>query len=417
MNYDEAISYIHSIPKFSRVLGNEMLARLLAHMGNPERELKFIHIAGTNGKGSVAKMLSCILAEAGYNTGLFTSPYLERFNERISINGADITDADLARIVTRVRAISEENDAPVSEFAFDTACALKYFSERKCDVVVWETGLGGRLDATNIVENKLVTVFTKIGFDHMQYLGDTIEQIAAEKCGIMREGVTAVSAPCQTEAALSVIRDTAEHLESPLIITEEPTMTDGGFIYKGREYPLNLGGAYQGENAAAVCETVGVLRGTGFDIPEDAVCRALSSVEWHARFERLDANVYLDGAHNIDGIRALKRSLEALKKPVFIFTAMMEDKAWRECMCELLPVSAGAAACEVDMPRCLPKERISELAAKLGIDCREFADNRSAIQYARKLAEQGRTVCFCGSLYFAGEIRRLWRENNFVENI
>ena len=195
MNYEQSIDYIHSIPKFCRPLGNANLEKLLTHLDNPQKKLKFIHIAGTNGKGSTAAMTAEILKKSGFKTGLFTSPYLEVFNERIRINGENITDNDLAEYVTRVKAIMEENNALVSEFAFITAVSFLYFYEKQCDIVVLEVGMGGKLDATNVIDSSLVSVICKIGLDHTQYLGDTIEEIAKEKCGIMRNGGTAVSYP------------------------------------------------------------------------------------------------------------------------------------------------------------------------------------------------------------------------------
>ena len=170
MNYEQSIDYIHSIPKFCRPLGNANLEKLLTHLDNPQKKLKFIHIAGTNGKGSTAAMTAEILKKSGFKTGLFTSPYLEVFNERIRINGENITDNDLAEYVTRVKAIMEENNALVSEFAFITAVSFLYFYEKQCDIVVLEVGMGGKLDATNVIDSSLVSVICKIGLDHLSLI-------------------------------------------------------------------------------------------------------------------------------------------------------------------------------------------------------------------------------------------------------
>ena len=187
MNYKETLEYIHSIPKFNRILGNALLEKLLNKMGNPQDNLKFIHIGGTNGKGSTCTMVSQILTEAGYKTGLFTSPFLKFFNERIKINGVPISNSDLADIASYVKKITEKYDAFVSEFAFDTAVAFEYFNRQNCDFVILEVGLGGKLDATNIIKNPLVVGFTAIGLDHCQYLGNTIDEISKEKAGIIKE--------------------------------------------------------------------------------------------------------------------------------------------------------------------------------------------------------------------------------------
>lgn len=410
MNYTEAIAYIHSTPKFSRVLGNDMLKRLLFFLGDPHKKLKYIHIAGTNGKGSAAKMLSAALTHAGYTTGLFISPYIERFNERISVNGADIADDELAQIVTAVRDAIEKHDAPVSEFALDTACAFIYFTRKKCDIVVLETGLGGRLDATNVIDDNLVSLFMKIGLDHMQYLGDTVDRIAEEKCAIMKPGAVSVSAPNQPPEAMRVIEKSALETGNTLIKTAVPEYAEGGFVYKGSFYKLSLAGAYQPENAAAVLETLAALEKLGFPVPEETIRKTLATVKWQARFEYLSGNIILDGAHNIDGIRALKQSLFELKHPVRIFAAMMEDKAWEQCLAEIMSAAEHIYACETDMPRCLKKERIAELAEDLGVPCTVIFSPKEALDEALRLDKLGITSCFCGSLYFAGSVRREWNK-------
>ncbi|MGN1092497.1 MAG: bifunctional folylpolyglutamate synthase/dihydrofolate synthase, partial [Monoglobaceae bacterium] len=186
MDYRESLNYIHKTPKFARVLGNDMLKKLLFHLGDPQKNLKFIHIAGTNGKGSYAVMMAEILKNSGYRVGLYTSPYIERFNERIQINGGQISDEALAEAATLVKQVIETNDAPVSEFALDTAIAFYYFNKHNCDIIVLETGLGGRIDATNVIDTAVLSVIMSIGYDHTQYLGNTIEEITYEKCGIIK---------------------------------------------------------------------------------------------------------------------------------------------------------------------------------------------------------------------------------------
>ena len=185
MNYVQALDYIHSIPRFVRPLGNANLKKLLFHLGNPHLEQRYIHLAGTNGKGSTAAMISSVLKEQGYKTGLFTSPYIEVFNERIQINGENIPDDDLVKYIDRVKTVMEQNDAQVSEFAFICAVSFLYFKDMNCDFVVLETGLGGKLDATNVIEESVVSVLCSISLDHMQFLGNTVEEIALEKCGII----------------------------------------------------------------------------------------------------------------------------------------------------------------------------------------------------------------------------------------
>ena len=411
MTYEEALFYIHSTPKFSRVLGNDMLRKLLHEMNDPQKHLKFIHIAGTNGKGSTAKMLSYILTLSGYKTGLFISPFIERFNERISIDGSDIPDRELARITTNIRNIIDTKRTDVSEFALDTAIAFQYFFENKCDIVVLETGLGGRLDATNVIDSHIASVFTKIGLDHMQYLGDTVEQITAEKCGIMRQNSISIISPCQQKEVINVIHQYAKMHNNTLIFADTPVLCENGFIYKGKHYTLNLHGTYQPENAATVLETVNVLNDSGFNITEDTVKAAFTSVTWKARYEFIRKNIIIDGGHNIDGITALKKSLEKENKKILIFAAMMEDKAWKECLKEILPIAAYVGICELNMPRCLKKENIKSICNELNIPSISFDTVKDAVKYSLTIPDDI-LCCFCGSLYFAGEARSEFNKLN-----
>lgn len=398
MNCAEAIDYIHSIPKFVRPLGNKNLAALLDTLGNPQRGGKFIHIAGTNGKGSTAAMLSAILAEAGYKTGMFTSPFIEVFNERIQINNELIPDDALADVTERVKAAMEKSGFFVSEFAFITAAAFLYFKERACDVVVLETGMGGKLDATNVIDAPLVSVITAIGYDHMQFLGDTIEEIAAEKCGIIKQGCPVAAQP--NTAVREIIEGYAAKRGADLVFCNAPTVTEDGIIYDGRHYALSLKGAYQPINAAGVLETVNILNRTGFTIGDNAVRRGLLSVRWPARFEWVRDNVVIDGGHNIDGIRALSASIRALNRRCVTVAAMMSDKAVGECMAEIAAFSDTLIATEIDMPRCMSAKRLSEFCG----ECEP--DFKRAIRRALDEAGDG-IVCICGSLYFAAEARRL----------
>ena len=404
MNISQALEYIHSIPKFVRPLGNAGLAGLLDALSNPHERLRFIHIAGTNGKGSTAAMTAEILRRAGFRTGLFTSPFIEIFNERIKINGENIPDSDLAALTAEVKAAAEEGGHSVSEFAFITAMAFLYFYRKKCGYVVLETGMGGRLDATNIIPVPEVSAITSISLDHMQYLGGTLEEIAAEKCGIIKENGIAVAYP--NDSVMSVIENHAAQLHAELIKCEKAVPSEnGGFIYKGREYPLALKGEYQPQNAALVIEIINVLRRKGAQISDKAVFDGLSNVTWPARFEFLSDRLIIDGGHNIDGIRALKRSLLSLGRPVIIVMAMMQDKMCAECVAELAPAAKHFIATELDMPRCLDAESLLSMAGKgeCVVPCAK------AVQKALDLADTNDVVCVCGSLYLAGEIRKKFK--------
>lgn len=255
MNYNETLSYIHSLNKFGSVLGLERITKLLDKLGNPEKELKFIHVAGTNGKGSTCTMLSSVYIDAGLKTGLYTSPYVIDFRERIQVNGKFIEKECLTVLSDKIK----ETGVVVTEFEFITALAFLYFKEQKCDIVILEVGMGGRFDATNAIENPLCSVITRIDLDHTDYLGDTIEKIAFEKCGIIKKGSPTISYPIQEYGSLTTIQNRSEKLIVPDINSLRILSSDingNRFIYKDTEYYTRLVGKHQIYNALTVIETV-----------------------------------------------------------------------------------------------------------------------------------------------------------------
>ena len=415
MNYKESLDFIHSIPKFTRPLGNENLKKLLSALGNPHFGLKYIHIAGTNGKGSCAAMLMSILKESSYRVGMFTSPFIEVFNERIRINDVLISDSNLARITEKVKLAMEQNDAPVSEFAFITAVAFVYFCEQKCDYVVLETGMGGKLDATNVIENPIVSVLTSISLDHTQYLGETIEEITLEKCGIIKENCAVVSYP--NTLVQEIIETEAEKKNSKLTFADGAVSEENGVRYNGRYYELSLKGDYQPYNAAVVLEIVNVLNKNGADINDDAVSDGLKNTKWPARFEFILPNVIIDGGHNEDGIQALVKSLNSLNKDVIAVMAMMEDKNYAPCICAIAKASKKVIATELKMERALSKEKIYETVMSQNTECEMSDSVGDAIKTALSQMKDNDVVCICGSLYLAGEARKILKKHHKEENI
>lgn len=410
MRYKEAIEYVHSIPKFKKPLGNANLRRLLFCLGTPQERLKFIHIAGTNGKGSTAAMIAAALCAQGYRVGLYTSPYIEVFNERIRINGANISDEALSEYIWYVKDAMEKSDAPVSEFAFITAVAFSYFENVNCDYVVLEAGMGGRYDATNVIDESVVSVITSIGLDHMQYLGDTPEQIAIEKCGIIRDYGTVVSYP--NKRVMPVIEEECHKRRASLRVAHSAELADDGVVYEGIYYPLSLKGGYQAQNAAVALETLFTLREKGVEISYDAICSGFASVNWPARFEFVRDNVIIDGAHNIDGIEALGRSLTELHKNVIIVMAMMEDKSFKPCVEALAPLARVFIATELKMPRCLSAKRLAEAVRSIKADAVVETDIEKALELALEYVKENEVICVCGSLYLAGEARKIFSKNN-----
>lgn len=408
MKYKKALEFVHSIPKFRRPLGNANLRRLLECLEDPQDKLRFIHIAGTNGKGSTAAMIAAALRGQGYRIGLFTSPYIEKFNERIQINNTCISNETLSEYIWFVKDTMEKSDAPVSEFAFITVVAMLYFANMKCDFVVLETGLGGTYDATNVIDESVVSVITSIGLDHTQYLGGTIEEIAEEKCGIIKKYGTVVSEP--NKEVIQIIEADCRHKNARLIISGKAERTKNGISYKNEEYPLNLKGEYQLINSAVALEVLFAMRGMGIKISDEAIKEGFKKVSWNARFEFVKDNAVIDGAHNIDAMKALCRSLRGEHSNVIAVFAMMEDKNYEECIRELSRCARKIIVTELDMPRCV---KAQTLAGVRGISCAVTAETnvKQAIELAMNEANDGEIVCVCGSLYLAGEARKILKNN------
>lgn len=406
MNYNEALDFIHNIPRFQRPLGNAKLVALLEKAGNPQDKLRFVHVAGTNGKGSVCAMTAEILKCAGYKTGLFTSPFLEVFNERIRIDGEMISDDKLAMYTEELSGFLTEY--PVSEFAFITAVAMKYFADECCDIVVLETGMGGRLDATNVINAPLVSVLTSISLDHTEYLGDTIEEIAAEKCGIIKSGCEVVSVP--NTAVQNIIAKYAKEAGANITFCENALMSDKCFIYKTWLYPLALEGSFQAENASAAVETAFALKRCGLNIGYTDIYNALTSVRWRGRFEAVSPDIIIDGAHNLDAMRMLRKSLEAKGRPVTVVIAMMRDKDVAECVREIAGLADNIVATEVAGGRSVPADELFAMCAPYVPECAAEPDIELALKTAVDMAGD-RLICICGSLYLVGEAERILRND------
>ena len=400
MNYNETLNYIHSLGNFSLPPTLQRIKTVLESLGNPQNRIKTIHIAGTNGKGSVSAMLASVFKEAGYKTGLFISPYIIEFTERIQINGEYIEKDVLCEFAERVK----ETGVALTEFEFITALAFLYFAEQSIDILICETGLGGRLDATNSLENKVATVITKIGLDHTAILGDTIEKIAAEKCGILRDCPT-VSSPCQPCGALGVIKQKSTRLIVPELSEVEILGNKIGntFIYKGEMYKLGLSGDYQLENAITVIE---VIKNSGYNISYDIICKGLEKAFFPARMEIISRKpmVVLDGAHNPDGAAVLSKELKKHNGSVTAIIGMMKDKDCEEFLKTTLAFCKNVIAVEVSgMPRSLKAEQLKEKAEKY-CNCFTATDYETAIRKAVELSN-GEPIFVFGSLYLAAAIR------------
>ena len=416
MELEQALAFIHGTDWKGSRLGLERMRELMRRLGEAQDHLKFIHVAGTNGKGSTSTMLASILTAAGYKTGLYTSPHLVRVNERFRIDGSDIPDAALCRAAEAVKEASDGMaDAP-TEFEILTAMGFWYFAAEKCDVVVLEVGLGGRLDATNVIKPPEAAVITNIGLEHTAVLGRTLPGIAREKAGIIKPGTTAVTYP--VDAAVDAVyreicaeRNAAWRGAAFDTLRERAHSLAGQrFDYKDeKDLTLHLLGAHQRKNAALAIETVGVLREKGWRIPESALREGLSAARWEARFELLRTNppVIADGAHNPQCVEALARSLDEYlpgQKVIFLL-GVLADKNYEEMLARLLPYGKKFFCLTPGSPRALSADALCACLRAKGADAAVCA---SAAEGAHRAVEESGgeiPVVACGSLYLMGEIR------------
>lgn len=403
MNYTDTLNYIHSLGNFGLPATLDRIKEVLAKLGNPQNKLKSIHIAGTNGKGSISSMLSSVFKCAGYKTGLFISPYIIDFTERIQINGDFISRADLCEYSKRVK----ETGIRLTEFEFITATAFLYFFEKNVDILICETGLGGRLDATNTLDNLIVGVITKIGLDHTAILGDSISEIAKEKCGILRESPV-VTSPNQEKDVLEVIKSYTNKLIIPEINECEIVKSDitgNTFLYKGKKFDISLCGKYQVENAITVIETV---KSSGYDIPYNILYKGLEETSFPARLEVLsvDPLIILDGAHNPDGAKVLSEELKKHQGKITAIIGMMKDKDYKEVLKTTLPFCKNAVCVGVEnLPRSLSADELL-MSAKEFCFCQTASNYNDAIKKAKEISA-GNPIFIFGSLYLAADIRKL----------
>lgn len=422
MTNEEALQYIHSMHCLGSHPGLDHTRALLAAIGNPQNAYRCLHVGGTNGKGSFCAMADAILRAAGYRVGLYTSPYVMDFAERIRVNGENIPSGALAEITDLVRGAAEKMDTPPTEFELITAIAFEYFRREKVDLVVLEVGLGGRLDPTNVIETPLLSVITGIGFDHTALLGNTLQAIAAEKAGIIKPhcpalfgggsdsaGRTLAMVAGAVRAPFFVVDRSRLRVES---MTTEGTVLDFGDLQSLR---LSLLGAYQPQNAATVLTAMEILReSAGMRIPEEAIRKGMETVVWHARFERLsqDPQVFFDGAHNPQGIAAAVRSVQAYfpEEKVPVLSGVMADKDFDGMIEGLKPIVSQAYTVTPDSPRSLPAEEYAGHFRDHGIPAVSYGTVTDALRAAVADAKaQGLPLICLGSLYLYRETEKALR--------
>ncbi len=426
MNYNEALDYLVSSYGPGRKGGQKLLCAILDVMGNPQRDLKFIHIAGTNGKGSVCAMTAIILKAAGFRAGMFTSPHLDKFNERLLINGEPISDSDFASGMAIVKKACDQvlglNMTP-SYFELLTLLCFWYFKEQAVDFVVLETGIGGRLDSTNVIENPLISVITNIGLDHQEYLGDTIEKIAAEKAGIIKKNSPAVLY-YSTNAVYNVIKNKSEEMEVPLFSTDTVKAIVNNSGLDGTDFDLwlfdkhlknlkiHLIGNYQVENAKTAVLTATVLSQNGIDISEQAIRTGLENTRWPGRMELISDNppILLDGCHNPQGAEALSESLSPIVKNrrVILMLAVMKDKDYGTLINILNDMAYAVILTQPEYSHraALPSELYNRLNDKNKLIVTERNPGQ-ALAIAKSLYRPGDLIVGAGSLYLIGDLRKI----------
>ena len=416
MTCAEAVSFYHSLLRFGVRPGLERIRALCAELGDPQRGLRFIHVAGTNGKGSVCAMLAAALQAAGCRVGLYTSPYVIDFRERLRLNGEMIPPDALAEVTETVsRAVHVCNDRGIfpTEFEAITAAAFAYYAREGCDVVVLETGLGGRFDATNLIDSPLAAVITSISLDHVAVLGDTLSRIASEKAGIIKPGAPIVTSAYQPEEALEAIKARAREAGAPLVLTDRRKeltvlsrdITGSEILYLGDPYRVPFPGVHQLENAALALKTLSLLNGCGMRITHTAAREGIARAFMPARTELLcpAPPILLDGSHNEGSIRALSAVLKEHlhNKKLLGILGMMADKD----ISELTPLFAGIVCATPSNPRAIASETLCDMVRAKGVPAFSVPDPAAAFDTALEKLPAYDALVICGSLYLAGDLR------------
>ena len=424
----DPIAYINEPRWQESRLGLERITVLLDRMGRPQDRLKFVHVAGTNGKGSTCAFLSQILQCAGYRTGMFTSPFIIEFEERIRVNGQNISKDDLMSVTMFVRehaeALYEETGEHPTEFELMTAVAFEHFARSECDIVVCEVGMGGRLDSTNVIENPEACIIVRLGLDHMAFLGDTPQAVAREKAGIIKDGAPVISWPQDDPTVMKVVADRAAECGGPLVVPDYSELQVGHvgpsglrpFTWQGVQFETRLLGSYQPYNAVLAIEAARVLASKGWKIDEDTIREGISRTVWPGRFELVKAGppaVVVDGGHNPQGVSVLAQSLRDVfpDKDIVFVMSVMADKDYIPMIREVLPLAKAFACFTSPNPRALHAPELASVIAyeaeamSLPVEAHAFDSVDEAVAWALESGDAD-VICAFGSLYSISEIRR-----------
>ena len=419
MNYEESMQYIEEKNKLGIVPGLRSIRELLRRMGNPQDAVRVLHIAGTNGKGSVFAYVEQGLLAYGYRVGRYASPALRDYEERFTLDGVMIQQERTADLMTKVRKVAEtvEKDGyqPLTAFEIETAMAFLLFAEEKVDFALVECGMGGRLDATNVVAHPVVTVFASIGMDHMQFLGDTIEKITSEKAGIIKPGVPVVSAP-QEEAVANVIRETREFMGNPLVLVsadeirvESVLPEKTTFTYKGEDYVIGLPGTFQPVNACVAVETLRIL-----GVSQDAIKEGLRRTTWPGRMTKMCDRplVYVDGAHNLPAWESLLSTVNYYftNRRIVYIIGVLRDKDYKSMVRLLAPTMSCAFTLTPKNQRGLSAKELAAVIEEAGVTAVAAENYEEALLLAKKEASADDVIMVCGSLSFISYFldRNVW---------
>ena len=429
----DPIAYINDPAWHSSCYGLQRIEALLDRMGRPQDKLKYVHVAGTNGKGSTCAYLNQIMVDAGYKVGLFTSPYLIRFEERIRVDGAMISESDLREVTLFVReqaeALAAQTGEHATEFELMTAVAIEHFVRCACDLAILEVGLGGLLDSTNVIPAPEVCAIARIGLDHTELLGSTMTEIAAQKAGIIKAGASVVSYPQDDEGATRAIAQAAQAAHAGEVrvpdfgqLQIDGVSADGmrEFAYAGRKYRTSLLGSYQPQNAALAIECARALRERGWNVSEEAIARGIEDARWEGRFEVVEAGrgrptIIVDGGHNPQGAQVLASSLKDLypsKRPLFVM-GVLADKDYTGMLDEVLGIACGFVCVTPPNPRALSASDLAQVIKAKAYE-RNIAldkgvtvanDMLDAFVRARALSGEADVICAFGSLYSIADVK------------
>lgn len=425
MDYKNAIEKINSLNKYGMKLGLERMEKLLKLLFNPQDKIRFIHVAGTNGKGSICNMVASILKDSGYKTGLFISPYVIDFRERIQINNKMISEQEVINLVEKIMPIAEEmslhGDA-VTEFEFITAMAFKYFYDTKCDIVVLEVGLGGRYDSTNVIKNPLLSVITSISYDHENILGDTLGKIAFEKCGIIKEGIDTIMYQSQEKEVIATVKKVCNDKNSKLILSKDPSIEvlNAGIDYTHIEYKqiqikIPFAGIHQVKNVSVVLSIIENLKEKGFNIQSSNIKNGIENAKFPARIEILNKEplIILDGSHNPSGIKALSEFIKSFvkKKKIIGIVGMLKDKDVNSSLLSIEGIFSKVIAVTVNNDRAMQSTDLKNILINYCTDVHSINSINDALNYVRRLLDSDTAVIIFGSLYLASCARDLIAKN------